>query len=204
MEVRTLIRRSLGPFARHRAKLGQTFCAEHIFQLERTDIEDGKRSILQGTAALVLIRTLLVVDAQRAVKDADRKGTAEEWFQISEPFRRVQLGDMQHAIAVLIQEDAAVLSESCRGALPGREVRIRMRLLLEPVLRVTVLDFIHVRLDEMGVLEDAVSLDDVQVNAVRTAAAPAVVHRAALFVPSVKYIIADHQLCELLKGVIVE
>ena len=63
IEVRTLIRRSLGPFTRHRAKLGQTICAEHKFQLERTNIEDGQRSILQGTAALVLIRTLLVVDA---------------------------------------------------------------------------------------------------------------------------------------------
>src|SRR5262245_62973550 len=79
-----------------------------------------------------------------------------------------------------------------------------MRRLLEPVLRVTVLGFIHVRLDEMGVLEDAVSLDDVQVNAVRTAAAPAVGHRAALFVPGVEYVIADHQLCELLKRVIAE
>jgi hypothetical protein len=74
-----------------------------------------------------------------------------------------------------------------------------MRRLLEPVLRVRVLGFIHVRLDEMGVQEDAVSLDDVQVNAVRTAAAPAVVHRAALFVPGVEYVIADLQLCELLK-----
>jgi hypothetical protein len=99
---------------------------------------------------------------------------------------------------------AAVLFQSCRGAFPGREVRIRMHLLLKPVLRVTILSFIHVRLDEMGVLEDAVSLDDVQVNAVRTAAAPAVVHRAALFVPGVEYVIADHQLCELLKGVIAE
>ena len=65
-----------------------------------------------------------------------------------------------------------------------------------------VLGFIHVRLDEMGMLEDAVSLDDVQVNAVRTAAAPAVVHRASLFVPGVEYVIADLQLRELLKGVI--
>ena len=199
-----MIRCSLGPFARHRVKLGQTFCAEHIFQLERTNIEDGQRSILQGTAALVLIRTLLVVDAQRAVKDADRKGTAEEWLQISEPFRHVRLGNMHHAIAVLIQEDAAVLSQSCRGAFPGREVRIRMHLLLKPVLRVTILGFIHVRLDEMGVFEDAVSLDDVQVNAVRTAAAPAVGHRAALLVSGVEYVIADLQLRELLKGVISE
>jgi hypothetical protein len=203
IEFGTLIRRSLGPFARHRAKLGQTFCAEHKFQLEGTNIEDGQKSILQWTAALVLIRTLLVVDAQRAVKDADRKGTAKEWLQITKPFRHVRLGDVHHAIAVLVQEDAAVLFQSCRGAFPGREVRIRMRL-LEPVLRVTVLGFIHVRLDEMGVLEDAISLDNVQVNAVRTAAAPAVVHRAVLFVPGVEYVIAYHQLCELLKGVIAE
>ena len=54
---------SLGPFACHRAKLGQTVYPEHKFQLERTNIEDGQRSALQGTAALVLIRTLLVVDA---------------------------------------------------------------------------------------------------------------------------------------------
>jgi hypothetical protein len=79
-----------------------------------------------------------------------------------------------------------------------------MRLLLEPVLRVRVLDFIHVRLDQMRVLEDAVSLDDVQVNAVRAAASPAIVHRAALFVPGVEYVIADLQLRELLKRVIAE
>ena len=117
-KVRTLIRRSLGTFTRHRAELGQTICAEHKFQLVHANIEDGQRSILKGTATRVLVGTLLVVNAQRPIKDADRKGTAEEWLQISEPFRRVQLGDMQHAIAVLIQEDAAVLSESCRGALP--------------------------------------------------------------------------------------
>jgi hypothetical protein len=56
----------------------------------------------------------------------------------------------------------------------------------------------------MGMLEDAVSLDDVQVNAVRTAAAPAVGHRAALLVSGVEYVIADLQLRELLKGVISE
>ena len=199
-----MIRRSLRSFARHRAKLGQTFCAEHKFQLERTNIEEGQTSILQGTAALMFVRTLLVVNAQRAVKDADRKGSAEERLQISEPFRHVQLGAVQNAIAFLIQEDAAVLSQSCRGAFPGREVWIRVRLALEPVLRVMILGFIHVRLDEMGVLKDAVSFDDVQVNAVRAAAPPAVMHRGTPFVPSVKYIIADHQLCELRKGVIVE
>src|SRR5262245_49972861 len=63
IEVRTLIRRRFGAFARHHAKLGQTICAEHIFELERTNIEDGQRSILHGTAALVLIRTHLILDA---------------------------------------------------------------------------------------------------------------------------------------------
>src|SRR5262249_16458733 len=63
IEVRTLIRRRFGAFARHHAKLGQTICAEHIFELERTNIEDGQRSILHGTAALVLIRTQLILDA---------------------------------------------------------------------------------------------------------------------------------------------
>jgi hypothetical protein len=111
---------------------------------------------------------------------------------------------VHNATAVLIQEDAAVLFQGCGGAFLGREVRIRIGLLLKPVSRVTVLGFIHVWLDEMGVFEDAVPLDDVQVNAVRTAAAPAAGHRAALLVPGVEYVIAHLQLGELLKGVIAE
>ena len=56
----------------------------------------------------------------------------------------------------------------------------------------------------MRMLKYAVSLDDVQINAVRAAAPPAIVHRAALSVPGCEYVIANLQLLELLKRVIAE
>jgi len=97
-------------------KLAYAILAQHVFELEGTDIEDRQRAISFDAAARELLGTILIVDRQGGGVDAYGIGPAEKWLQIAD-FPTPQSGRTQRPFPV--EEDAAAIVQARRDGCAG-------------------------------------------------------------------------------------